>query len=60
MIRRPVSLATLDRAAAELAADGEDADTIAGVLERAFPTAPRRDIITAADRAVGRRIRRAA
>ena len=57
---RPVPLAILDRAAAELAADGEDANTIAGVLERAYPAAARRDIIAAADRAVGRRIRRAA
>ena len=57
---RPIPLATLNRAAAELAADGEDADTIAGVLERAYPAASRRDIIQAADRAVGRRIRRAA
>ncbi len=54
---RPVPLAVLDRAAAELAADDEDADTIAGVLQRAYPAAARRDIITAADRAVGRRIR---
>lgn len=60
MIRRPVSIATLDRAAADLAADGEDADTIASVLQSAYPAASRRDIVQAADRAVGRRIRRAA
>ncbi len=60
MIRRPVSIATLDRAAADLAADGEDADTITGVLQSAYPAASRRDIVQAADRAVGRRIRRAA
>lgn len=60
MIRCPVSLSTLDRAAADLAADGEDADTITGVLQSAYPAASRRDIVQAADRAVGRRIRRAA
>lgn len=60
MIRCPVSLSTLDRAAADLAADGEDADTIASVLQGAYPAASRRDIVQAADRAVGRRIRRAA
>ena len=59
MIRCPVSLSTLDRAAADLAADGEDADTITGVLQSAYPAASRRDIVQAADRAVGRRIRRA-
>ena len=57
---RPVPLTTLDRAAAELAAQGEDADFIAAELRRLHPKALSRDIIQAADRAVSRMIGRAA
>lgn len=60
MIRRLVSIPTLDRAAADLASDGEDADTIAAELRKRYPKALSRDIIHAADRAVGRMTRRAA
>lgn len=60
MIRRPVPLTTLDRAAAELAEQREGADFVAAELRKCYPQALSKDIIQAADRAVSRLIRGAA
>lgn len=51
-MRRTVSRASLDRAARELAADAEDAETIAGTLRVTFPGALSSDLIRAADSAI--------
>jgi len=54
-VTRAVSFAALVRAAAELAADGEDADAIAADLLRRFPSTTYAHAIKAADRAAARR-----
>ena len=57
---RTISFAQVCRMACELADDHEDADTIAATLRRLHPAARLGDVVKAADRAVARRIRRAA